>query len=540
VTGVFRQPTYEEWSPTLGVELEPGQRELVRVGLDGRAPAPVDPAWRSPVLGHDGDIFGFKSAPPMSALRVFTTVAGIRSGKSLIVGAGYSVYQAATAVVRKEDLAHGEEVYCSFQAPKQEKAIETMAYALGVILNRPELRARLIGRAPTSNRVEHFFFRALGGGKIKFTAVAAGGGNIGGAGRWHLNACVDEYGLLKSGTYKVNDKDIFNGLRPRLWRRSGDRYGRMQLVGSPWAKEGHLWELCDGNYWNPIECVVAQAATDVLRTDPSVLGNMAELYAIAKATGTLDTFLRDYGARFLSLGSVRIYDDEAIRRCPRSKRGDVRPGDVLVVGIDLGFSYDHAAIVVVRVRWETVEGQLVKTYAVVDYDEVEPESGVLPRPSVICRRFIAMMKRYGARYAMADQHYVLTLQEELARPGVDEQGRALGALALVRAPADNMLPHMRWAQLMAEGRASLLDDARFLHQMTLPQRKPSGSKTWQLVMPRTRGQGHADIAAAGALAFFQAAGTEVPTPPPTAGTAAWLAAREEADLAAEERDDDDD
>jgi len=63
-----------------------------------------------------------------------------------------------------------------------------------------------------------------------------------------------------------------------------------------------------------------------------------------------------------------------------------------------------------------------------------------------------MMRRYGARWAMADQTYILTLREELDRPGLDEDGRPLESIPLMRAPADNMLPHMRWAQLMAEGR----------------------------------------------------------------------------------------
>lgn len=520
MAGLYRAPSYEEYLPTLGIALERGQRELVRVGLDGRAPAPVDPDWRSPVLGDTAEIFGFKGAPPASSLRTMAGVVGVRSGKSLILGAGHSVYQAATVVVPSCELAAGEELYCSFQAPKQEKAIETMGYALGLILESPELRARIVGRAPASHRVEHFFFRALGGGLIKFTALAASPGSVGGAGRWHLNATIDEYGLLKTGTYKVNDKDIYNGLRNRLWRRAGDRYGRMQLIGSPWAKEGHLFELCEANYWNPVECVVGQAATDVVRTDRFVLEGMLELAAIARANGTWDVFERDYGARFLSLGSVRIYGDDAIKRCPRAVRGDLRPGDVVVVGVDLGFSYDHAAVVVVRIRWEDVDGKRVKTYAVVDYDEVSPESGTVPRPSLICRRFVDMMRRYGAGYAMADQHYVLTLQEELSRPGDGPDGRPLGSLALARAPSDPMAPHMRWAQLMAEGRVSLLDDARLLHQLTLPQRKPTGAKTWQLVMPRVQGEGHADVAAAGALAFYQAHGTDVPEPLPELGTEA--------------------
>lgn len=553
MTGLHTPPSYEAFLPELGVAPEDGQRELVRVGLDGRAPRPVDPDWRSPVLGDFGDIFGFRGPAPISALRTLAGVIGVRSGKSMLLGAGHAVYSAANAVVPKEELGPKEELYCSFLAPKEEKAIETMGYALGFILNNEALKARIVGRVPTSNRVEHFFFEAIGGGTIKFTAVAAGAGNIGGAGRWHLNCCIDEYGLLKTGTYKVNDKSLYEGVRNRLWRRAGDRFGRIQLIGSPWAREGHLWDLCEANYWNPVECVVAQAATDVIRTDRYILEGMLEYAAICRANGTYDVFERDYGARFLALGSVRIYTDEAIKLCPRSKRGELRRGDVLVVGVDLGFSYDHAAIVVWRIRWEwrDVLGgdgkplvgrdgkplrERVKTYAVVDYDEVEPEQGVVPRPGLISRRFAAVMRRYGAAYAMADQHYLLTLQEELDRTGEDEEGRPLGRIALARAPQDAILPHMRLAQLMAERRVTLLDDKRLLHQLTLPQRRPTGAKTWALVMPRGQGQGHADVAQAAAVGAYQADGTEVPEPPPEPGSDAWLAHQDDLAVRAEEEE----
>ncbi len=524
MTGLALRESYEAYLPRLGVALEDGQRELVRVGLDGRAPKPLDPDWTSPVLGLGPRIFGFEGAPPLSALRVFGVVGGVRGGKSLIAGAGYAVYSAANAYVPSDHLAEGEHLYCSFIAPVKTKAVETMAYAVGMILADEGLRARIVGRVPDSPNCEQMHFRATGGGLIKFIAIAAGAGNINAAGRYHLCNTTDEYGKLKSGTYKVNDKDIFDGVRNRLWRKAGDRFGRMQVLGSPWAKEGHLWELYERNYWTPIECVLAQASTDQLRTDPHVLAEMLELRGIAEKTGTLDVFSRDFGAQFMALGSVRIYDEDTLKRCPRSKRGDVKPGDVIVVGIDLGFSHDHAAIVVWRIRWQHVvapgetEPRLVKTYAIIDYDEVAPEKGVRPRPSVICRRFAAMMRRYGAEYAMADQHYLLTLQEELDKPGEDDDGRELPPIECVPAPKDNIEPHMRLASLMADGRVSILQDGRLLHQMTLPQRRPSGAKKWELVMPRKRGQGHADVAQAAAVGAWQADGTEVPEPPPAYGS----------------------
>ncbi len=519
-------PSYEQWlEREAGVTLEPGQRELVRVGLDGRRPKAVDPLWRSPVLGHGAGIFGFTKAPPVDALKTFVEVIGVRSGKSRLGAALFAVYQADTAPLHPDLVAPGEEVYCSFYGPKQQKAVECMAYALGCIRANPRLRARILGRVPEHNTCEAFVFSSMYGAPIRFVAQAAGSGNISARGRYHLDNVLEEYGLFRTGEYAVNDKDIYDGVKTRLFDRLGWRYGRQQVIGSPWAEEGHLYDLHRENWGNPISAVVAQAATDVIRNDPNLIDMVRRMADEFRQRGDWDTFLREFGARFLPLGSVRIYDDATLKQCGVSVRGDLRPGDTVVVGIDLGLVSDHAAIVVVRVRTEPVPGAQPdsrgrpvtrRRYAVIDCEEVAPEAGQPLQPSKVCKRFVEVMKTYGAAYAMADQYYRESVREAIDG-ALDARGRKL-ELVLSDSPSDPVLTHMTARLLMGEGKVDLLDDGALGHQLTLVKRKPAGPRRWALDIPRGKTSGHCDLAEACARALHQAYGVTAEAEPPPAGT----------------------
>lgn len=520
-------PSYEEWlEREAGVRLEPGQRELIRVGLDGRAPKAVDPDWRSPVLGNPGAIFGFTGAPSEDALKTFVEVIGVRSGKSRIGAALHAVYQADTAPIHPSQVGDGEVVYCSFVGPKQAKAVECMAYALGTIRANPRLRARIVGRVPEHNKAETFTFLSQHGAQIEFTAQAAGAGNISARGRYHLNNVLEEYGLFKTGDYAVNDKDIYDGVKTRLWDKSGWRYGRQQVIGSPWSEEGHLFDLFDENFAKPVSAVVAQASTDVIRDERNVIAMMRRMADEYRARGEWDVFLREFGARFLPLGSVRIYDDATLKQCGESTRGELKPGDVVVVGVDLGLVHDHAAIVVVRVRNEPTPGAqpgpdgkpvMRRRYAVIDAEEIAPDAGQPLQPSKICRRFVEVMAKYGAAYAMADQYYRESVREAIDG-ALDARGRPL-EITLVDSPRDEIATHMTARLIMGEGKVDLLKgDQTLMHQLGLVKRKPTGARRWALDIPRGKTSGHCDLAEACARALHQAYGVEHLAPPPKAGT----------------------
>jgi hypothetical protein len=267
--------------------------------------------------------------------------------------------------------------------------------------------------------------------------------------------------------------------------------------------------------------------------------------------GELDLWWREFGAKFLRLGGTRMYDADTLAQCGRVPRGDLKPGDVVAAGGDLGLVSDHAALVPVRKRGDR--------YAPVNVLEMSPAPGEPLKPSVVCGEFVAELVRCGARWVCADGYYRESLREamrpakgstaeaalitalkatggpagreiaaQLERPDVHGRERVVPGLSLVDAPTDPSRAHMRARELMREGKVDLIDDERLLHQLALVKRKPGRPGHLIIEMPRGA-QGHCDVAAAFALGMFQAWGVEVPAPPPQHGTAEWYAAEAKRD-----------
>ncbi len=517
MTGTIQiRVSHETFYERIGIALEPGQREAVRVGFDGRKPAPGSPLFR------------FDNPPPDWAMRVLVMPCGVRSGKSRVFAAAKAVYQALTCDV--SGLAPREQIVCSFIAPLQSKAQETLAYALGIV--EAYFPDRLLTQAG-AGLVEEFYFRSdtidpvtKKPVRIRFCALAASSGGISARGIYHLNAVLEEYAFFRGDGSKVNDREVYNSVRNRLWKKGG----RLQVISSPWAEEGHFYELYERNRDKPEPAVVASGATDVLRSDPETLALMAEAKAEYERNGALDLWAREWKAVFLSLGSKQHYDKDTLDKCGKASVDDVRPGDVVTAGIDLGFVHDHAALVIVRKRLESVEQpegppKSVARYAVVHVEEMASKKGEPLRPSEVCAHFAEVMRRFGAGWAMADVHYRESLREALF-PARDAGDYAMTGPSLSDAPSDPAAPHVRARTLMREGLVDLLDDPRVRHQLSVIQRRPAGPGKIAIELPRGTTHGHCDIAAALALALYQAHGAEVATPEPERGSPEWLRAEE--------------
>jgi hypothetical protein len=507
-----RRLTHEEFFRAAGIRLEPGQLEGVRVAFDGHAP-PVN-----------SKLFDFTGPPPAAALDVLVMPAGVRSGKSLIFAATKSVYQALTCDVR--GVADREEVLCSFIGPKQSKAQETLRYALGLIERCcPEY---LVTKVPEGKAPQEFLFRSPRYGTlIRFAAFGADSAGTNVRGRWHVNAVVEEAAFFGGDGFVKNARDLYDAIRPRLWPRGG----KMQVISSPWSQEGLLWDLVVENRGAPRTAVVLHGATDALRDDRTVLEHMARARAEYEKRGQLDLYDREWRAEFLTLGSVRWYDDATVSACGFADPSDIKPGDVIVAGADLGLVRDHAALVVARLRMEPLEVvdpdgskvvRVVPRYAILHVDEVAPEPGKPLEPTPLCRRFAATMGRFGVTRVMADGYYRQALVEALKTSRIN----------LAPAPKDGTEPHMRARLLMRDKRVDLLSDARLLHQLTLPKKRHAGPGKTTIDLPRTDVAGHCDVVAAFALALFQAYGVTVKAPEPVEGSPEW-AAREAKKMKAE-------
>lgn len=484
MTGLCRPASFLETCADLGVTLDVGQREVARVLFDGEAP---DPAR---------GLFGFEGRPPREARDVVELIAGVRSGKSRVFGALRALHLALTADTA--GVAPGERLICSFVAPREHQARITWRYAQGAALAHPALK-RLVAQSTA----ERFVLRSpRSGTPIAFECRAAASAGITLRGEWHLYAYLEEACFFGGEGSAVSDAAIYDALRQRLWPKGG----QMGIGSSPWSQEGKAYELWSENFTAPRSAVVAQASTDKLRSDPHTLRLMESARREYEARGELDLWWREWGARFLSLGSVRLYDEDTLKQCGEARFGDVRPGDVVTAGGDLAMVGDHAALAVNRMRHDGRRWR----HAIVDLVERSPAPGRPLKPTEVCGEFVEVMQRYGVRYVMADGHYRESLREALEGTGI----------VLASAPPDPAEPHVRARTLMREGAVDLLPDQRLRHQLTLLKRRPARGGRLALDVPRGA-HGHCDVAIASALALYQAYGTDVEAPPPTYGTEAW-------------------
>jgi hypothetical protein len=496
-----RQASFLEFVEAMGVTLDPGQREAARVLFDGEAP--------DPSMG----LFGFEGPPPDEARAVAELVAGVRSGKSRIFGALRALHLALSADV--SGLGPGERIVCAFVAPREHQARITWRYAQGAALEHPDVRPFVL-----QSSGERFVLASpLSGTPISFECRAASSAGVTLRGEWMLYGYLEEAGFFGGHGAAVSGSAIYDAFRQRIWPRGG----QLALGSSPWSQEGKLYELWAENFVSPRSAVVCQAPTDKLRSgDPYTLRLMADARREYEHRGELDLWWREWGARFLALGSSRLYDEDTLSMCGEARRGDVQPGDLVVAGADLGIVSDHAGLAINRIR----PGAPRNRSAIVDLDEVSPEPGKPLVPSVLCRRFAGIMARHGVKWCMADGHYREALREALEGTGI----------VLINAPKDPAEPHVRARTLMRDGVVDLLPDVRARHQLSLVKRRHVAGGRTAVELPRGGTHGHCDVAQAIALALYQAHGAIVEGPAPPPGSPAFFAAQQAADEAAEEAD----
>lgn len=509
----YRRATFLEFCAQLGLRFEGEQANVAAVLFDGAAPAPVDPDARAPISGLPIAPFGFTGPPPPEARQAAVLLAGVRSFKSR-VGALRLLHLSMT-VELGDDIAPGEVPVCSFTAPLERQARTPWRYAQGQALAHPD-----IARYVVQSSAEKFVVASpINGRHIAFECFAASAGGDTLRSNWHVGGYVDEAAFYDGEGAAVTDIDTVGALEERIYPG-----GQMVIGTSTWAKRGLVYQLHQENFASPENAIVAQASTDMLRTNPHVLELMARQKRKAERRGTMDEWEREWCARFLDLGSRQVYDETTVRlACPWLGGPDVdrslRAGDHIVAAADLAFSQDHAALVIVRVRLEPteVEGDDGKPrvvqqrhYTVLHVEELAPPSGGVLEPSATLRRFAAIMRGYRVRSVMADVHYIESLYEST-------KGTGIGVVPTSARP-DQI--HMNARNAMRDGRVALLNDERLLHQLTLVTRRPAGGNRWTIDIPRgmaaTGGAGgHGDVAVAFATALQLARGAEVAPPPPT-------------------------
>lgn len=497
--------SFVAWCLWLGVALTPGQRVLCSIAYDGLEPenlAPEDRAIAEALFGTLPDVI------PRRARATIAAVCGGRGGKSYVLIALRLVFGALTRDLKS--LAPGQKAVALIIAPNDKLRREVVAYALGAMRSKPELKAMLVlskGKKQ-DDALDSFGIRRPDGHLVTFEAGVAARGGYGGRGRSLTDFAQDESAFFRDSAFQVNDAEIFKAASPRVLPG-----GQSIIASTPWAEAGLLYDLYSVNWGKPSTALVAHAPTLVMQNNQFTQDIVSREYERDP-----DNAEREFGAKFMKGGTTLFFEPTAIEAAidltitlPRKPL----PGETVASGGDFGFRSDSSALVVNHQGTETIPGAdgkpATKTVQRTgEILELRPEKGVPLKPSETVGQFAARMKWHGSTYVMADQHYRESIDEHL----VDAD------LAYVPAPNTPADAYMRARAQLRQQALRIPNHARLIQQLKEIRCRPLPGGGMSIVSPRWKAGGHGDIASAWVLAVYQLAGDEVSQPPKT-GSKAW-------------------
>jgi hypothetical protein len=470
-------------------QLSDGQRALVLVAFDGVEPKdlPEDlQRYRAALFGKDVDVL------PAAARSVLVAVCGARGGKTRVLVALYCLWRVFVADL--STLAPGEQAVALIVAPNKGLARQALRYARGAALRAPVLSELLVAESADVL----VFRRPVDGLEVRIEVLPAtrGGGAV--RGRSLVCAALDECAFFQDSTKVVNDVDVFKAITPRVLPD-----GMTVLASTPFAEAGLLHDEWERNYEHPVDAIGVWAPTltllDTERNRETV--RKEEVRDPANAE-------REFGARFMPLGTGLFFDKAALRACldvkfaPRLE--PPRPGWCAGVGADLGLVRDAAAFVAVHRKMDWHEGKAgrrehraeLDVYVVVDMAEETPKRGAPLKLSAMVGIGEDMARRHGERQILSDGAMLEPAREHLE-----------GDVQLDPAPGGHNGNNERYRiakALIHDGRVKIPPAfKRLVEQLEKVVAKPKVGGDFQIVLARTPGS-HLDLVPAFVLAIWKA------------------------------------
>lgn len=493
---------FVEFCEHLGVALDEkhgtlGQRVAALVAYDGLDPRDL----RGKEREYARIIFGDIDVIPKSARDVVVGICGGRAGKSYVLEALRLLHLGLTVDI--SELAPGEVGSVPIIAPDKDLAQQILNYIAGAIESDHALRALRVGDALEESVTIH-----RDGHDIEFVIRAASARGRTGRGRSLLAAALDEAAFFRDASYKVNDREMYDAVQPRIMPG-----GQLLIFTTPWTQAGLAFELFVANYPNPERAGVLlrgrREGTAIAMHAPTlVMRDVAYTRALVAKATAVDPLNaeREYGAQFTEAGTAAFFDAAAIARMIDESLPlepvKPQPGDVVTAAGDIGLTKNSTALAVGHTR----DG--VTTLA--ELLEQKPEQGKPLKPTEVGATFRERLTWHHASYFMADTHYRESAVEALEPAGIGFIDAPDPAEAFVRA-----------RKLMNEGHLRVPHHPRLIRQLreTMKRDLPGG-KVRIILLKWPTGE-HGDLAAAFVLMAYQAHGEEVPPPPPVEGTDAW-------------------
>ena len=454
----IQQTTFAQFCALCSVTLTPGQSALAAVLFDNWHPHQLPTLLRALAA----QLFGADTVPAL-ARATAVIVAGGRSGKSYLL-ALRALHLSLT--VPLNTLAPGEEAFAIVVAPDKRLAKQALNYVRGALASAG-LSALISADSTETVSINR------GGRTVTIAVLPASAGGASVRGRSLVCAILDEAAFFRDASYAVNDVEIFRAASPRVIT------GGQTLVGStPWARGGLLFDLYKDNFAAPKTCVVAHAPTTLLRNGSSP----ADLRVLDEVKREFlrdpENARREFGAEFLDIGTDQYFSTSAI---DASVNNDIEPtaeGDVVSIGIDLGFSRDSSALVAVATN---TQGNA----RVVRVEEV----GSPAKPSEVAALFASIARSYGATAVITDLHYREAVREWL-------QPYGLGVISAPEGNRGKIESYDRVKRLFSERKLSLPTHARLLSQLRGVVARTGAGGTITISSPRTPQGGHGDIVSA--------------------------------------------
>lgn len=432
---------------------------------------------------------------PLGTRRIVAAVCGARAGKSYVLVALRLVWGMLMRDVSK--VPAGQHASALIVAPRDDLRMEVFRYALGAVLEKPELAAMLHGRP----KVDTFMLRRPDGKLVGFRTGVATMGGTAARGAWWTDFALDECAFFRDDNFKVNDEELFRAGSSRVLPG-----GQTIIASTPWAEGGLLYRL-----WRkrPGDTVVAHAPTLLLQDT-----ELTRSIVASAIEADPENAKREFGAEFMPAGTTVFFSAKAIDDSCTDEPFSLAPGDIIAAGADMGLISDSAALVKVARRAEMIHVYFAR--------EERPHDGRPLRLDDTVDAFATDI--IGASYAMADQHYFQALYEALEKHD----------LVLAKATAKPAETYARGRALIHGGKVLIHTSgmptevaSRLVLQLREVQGRPTSGGGISISNPRWAQGGHGDIASALMLALWQVSGDEVAAVAPEMGTREWEEQRQE-------------
>lgn len=495
-------PFFEFCEKVLGLKLTTGQRVIAKVAFGNYDP--ID------LTGEEQDLalrmFGGVEKVSPSAKRYIVMRLGRGSGKTTMCSA-FAVYTAVVHDIRK--VGPGDTPFVIVVAPDRPTAQLSIRMAREMIRSQPALE-----RLVTSDTADSIQLRRPDGRSVKIEAFAATRGGSSMRGRTIMAFIMDEaeFFLSNDGSngrdYSVNDKDIFQALKPRLLRN-----GKGMLISTPWPVETLMGTMFDESWGKCEKDVAIKAPTILVRgDDPDIVAMVEEELAKDPENARRELFCELDG-----LSGGEFFDVNALKSSIHKVELEdfpigPHPEWPVAVGCDLGFTGDSSAICVVQ-----FDG---KNYRQVHLEEFRPKPGKPLKPSEVIGKFAEIAKRYGAQGVVADGYYREALREQLESYNLVVFNAPEGT----KGKADVF---QRSRAVLHEGHCLIPDVPicrRMIAQAKMVVSRPAPGGTTTIRIPRKIGMGHGDLVSAWTLAIHRLAFAELEHKIPTyePGSTEWI------------------